>query len=54
MRNPMTSWDKSDSYYDYSLYIIGENDMQLAQKLIKKLLVKKKKKILIKKVRNNK
>lgn len=48
MRNPMNSWDKSDSYYEYTLeavgngshqptriYIIGENDMKLAQKLIR-------------------
>lgn len=43
MRNPMNSWDKSDSYWNYGLpfendigqkrYIIGENDMILAQKL---------------------
>lgn len=52
MRNPMNSWNKSDSYYGCSMngccshcsydcdgyntkYIIGKNDMQLAQKLIK-------------------
>lgn len=55
MRNPMDSWDKSDShlcdYYedciikssamcgndmvDYDCYIIGEKDLNLAQKLIK-------------------
>ena len=49
MRNPMNSWDKSDGYYGYTLeavgdgshqptrilYIIGENDMKLAQKLIR-------------------
>lgn len=35
-RNPMDSWDKSDSYYDlYSeKYIIGEADLDLAQRLI--------------------
>ena len=51
MRNPMDSWDKSDSKYwlpneftnekvcgdnvDWIPYHIGENDMNLAQKLIK-------------------
>lgn len=40
MRNPMNSWDKMDSYYGadsnepmYRFYI-GENDLNLAQKLI--------------------
>ncbi len=34
MRNPMNSWDKSDSRYDMSGdYIIGENDMDLAKRL---------------------
>lgn len=39
MRNPMNSWDKNDSYWDVaehtSQYIIGENDLNLAQRLIK-------------------
>ena len=43
MRNPLNSWDKSDSYWDYAedanvyadQYIIGENDLKLAQKLLK-------------------
>lgn len=43
MRNPMNSWDKSDSgeeyeeHFGYSLckYKIGKNDLELAQKLIK-------------------
>ena len=50
MRNPMNSWNKSDSKYcgDFDecekcnlridtcdAYLIGENDMNLAQKLIK-------------------
>lgn len=39
MRNPMDSWVKSDSYYDneinHNQYIIGNNDMNLAQTLIK-------------------
>lgn len=45
MRNPMNSWDKSDSYYDrvYSFqlcrevdkFIIGENDLKLMKSLSK-------------------
>lgn len=36
MRNPLNSWKKSDSYWGASgRYIIGENDMNLAQRLIK-------------------
>lgn len=44
MRNPLASWNKSDSYpmiledYEFSErggYFIGENDMKLAQRLIK-------------------
>ena len=43
MRNPMSSWDKSDSgeeleeHFGYSInkYVIGKNDLELAQKLIK-------------------
>ena len=39
MSNPMDSWAKSDSYYDneinHNQYIIGNNDMNLAQTLIK-------------------
>jgi len=36
MRNPLESWDKSDSYYGkWSAYCIGEEDMKLALKLIK-------------------
>ena len=39
MRNPMDSWAKSDSYYDneinHNQYIICNNDMNLAQTLIK-------------------
>ena len=34
MRNPMNSWDKTDSYYDdVGNYVIGENDKALASKL---------------------
>ena len=35
-RNPKNSWNKSDSYYDdNNNFVIGENDMKLAQTLIK-------------------
>ncbi len=33
-RNPMNSWDRSDSYYDAEgKYVLGENDLSLAVKL---------------------
>lgn len=35
MRNPMNSWDKADSFFDYDFYDIGKNDLSLAQKLIR-------------------
>lgn len=37
MRNPLESWDKSDSRWndDHTKYIIGENDMKLALNLTK-------------------
>ena len=36
MRNPLKSWDKSDSFVDDTgEYVIGNNDMDLAQRLIK-------------------
>lgn len=38
MRNPLESWDKSDSIFENSLQcfnVIGENDLNLMQKLIK-------------------
>lgn len=37
MRNPMNSWDKSDSYLDYENfeYIAGKNDLALMRKLVK-------------------
>lgn len=36
MRNPLNSWDKSDSYYDDSgNYVLGENDLGLAVRLAK-------------------
>ena len=35
-RNPMNSWDRSDSYYDENgNYILGENDLSLAKRLAK-------------------
>lgn len=36
MRNPMNSWNKSDSYYDEDgNYVLGEKDLELCKKLIK-------------------
>lgn len=36
MRNPLASWSKSDSYWKNAhSYIVGENDLALARKLIK-------------------
>lgn len=35
MRNPLESWDQSDSYFNKGQYIIGPNDLSLALKLIK-------------------
>ena len=33
-RNPMNSWERSDSYYDENgQYILGENDLSLAKRL---------------------
>ena len=33
-RNPMNSWDRSDSYYDEAgRYVLGENDLSLAKRL---------------------
>lgn len=33
-RNPMNSWEKSDSYYNSNgIFTIGENDLSLAKKL---------------------
>ena len=35
-RNPLNSWDRMDSYYDEDgSYVLGENDLGLAQKLRK-------------------
>jgi hypothetical protein len=40
MRNPKNSWDRSDSHWEHNYlegnhYVIGENDMKLAQNLIR-------------------
>lgn len=35
MRNPMNSWDRSDSKFENSLYTIGDNDITLMKKLVK-------------------
>ena len=36
MRNPMNSWDKSDSRIsEFNVFIIGDNDIDLARRLIK-------------------
>jgi hypothetical protein len=35
MRNPMNSWDKSDSKWFYDGFEIGENDLRLALNLVK-------------------
>ena len=35
LRNPMNSWEKSDSYTDeIGIFNIGSNDMKLAQRMI--------------------
>lgn len=34
MRNPLNSWDKSDSYYENAQYKAGKKDLELAKKLI--------------------
>ena len=35
MRNPMNSWDRSDSYYNNDEFIIGPNDWDLMKRLAK-------------------
>lgn len=32
-RNPLSSWERSDSYYDDGQYVLGENDLALAKRL---------------------
>lgn len=34
MRNPMNSWDKSDSNFEYEVTLLGSKDLELAKKLI--------------------
>ena len=33
MRNPLNSWDRSDSKFDYDKMCLGENDLALMRKL---------------------
>lgn len=35
MRNPLESWDKSDSYFGDTTYLIGTNDLKLMRNLSK-------------------
>ena len=37
LRNPLQSWDKSDSFYecDAGIYVLGDKDLDLAQRMIK-------------------
>ncbi len=35
MRNPMNSWDKSDSYGASNRWVVGENDLNLMKRLYK-------------------
>ena len=35
MRNPMNSWDKSDTYFENNEWVIGKNDLKLMKKLSK-------------------
>ena len=41
LRNPMNSWEKSDSFWEYEnvrdnkgIYVLGEKDLNLAQRMI--------------------
>lgn len=34
LRNPLNSWNKSDSRYEERDYILGPNDLNLAQRMI--------------------
>lgn len=33
MRNPLASWDRSDSHFDGQTFEVGEKDLQLMQRL---------------------
>lgn len=35
MRNPLASWDRSDSYMEPEGFILGPNDIELATRLIR-------------------
>ena len=35
MRNPMNSWEKSDSYHEDDAFVLGENDLALMKSLVK-------------------
>lgn len=34
MRNPMSSWDKSDTFVDYDLVLLGKKDKELMKRLV--------------------
>lgn len=34
MRNPMNSWDKSDTFVDYDLVLLGKKDKELMKRLV--------------------
>lgn len=34
MRNPMNSWDKSDTFVDYDLVLLGKRDKELMKRLV--------------------
>ena len=34
MRNPMNSWDKSDTFVDYNLVLLGNKDKELMKRLV--------------------
>ena len=34
LRNPLDSWAKSDSYTKDGVFVLGENDKKLAQKML--------------------
>ena len=35
MRNPMNSWEKSDSYHKGDAFVLGKNDLALMKSLVK-------------------
>ena len=38
MRNPMNSWDKSDTFVDYDLVLLGNKDKELMKRLVHAVL----------------